>query len=283
MTSPNIYIGCTGFNYDSWKASKGNFYPTTINEKDFLAFYSTKFPTTEINSTYYKIPNIKTTKRWASLLPKGFVLTAKIPREISRSPFLSQVDELLDKFLKVMAPLDEVLGPLVMQLSPDFTFSQRNIEELESFLDLFPLEKYSLAVELRDIQWFQEDLFSMINSYQNVGLVSSFLHYLPFQIFSEVNNNFHYLRIIGSHDLDISSGKEIIDRSSTISHLSELIKQSVSNNPISTFYIYINNHFSGYAPLASKKLVEELNKNNLMPISPFSSTFKGQKDLSHYF
>jgi uncharacterized protein YecE (DUF72 family) len=41
-----IWIGTSGWTYDGWR---GPFYPPEVRKKDWLAWYATRFPTTEIN------------------------------------------------------------------------------------------------------------------------------------------------------------------------------------------------------------------------------------------
>jgi len=53
----NLYIGTMGWSYSFWK---GNFYPAKLAQKDFLAYYSKKFNTVEVDSTFYRIPQAQT-------------------------------------------------------------------------------------------------------------------------------------------------------------------------------------------------------------------------------
>ena len=55
-----IWIGTSGFQYPEWK---GNFYPERPAAK-MLAFYSKRFPTTEINYTFRQLPSDKTFANW---------------------------------------------------------------------------------------------------------------------------------------------------------------------------------------------------------------------------
>jgi len=49
----NIRIGTSGFAYDAWK---GSFYPEKLKSADMLAYYAGRFPTVEINNTFYRLP-----------------------------------------------------------------------------------------------------------------------------------------------------------------------------------------------------------------------------------
>lgn len=41
MTNQQIHVGCTGFNYDDWKANLGGFYPSDVKNYELLGYYST--------------------------------------------------------------------------------------------------------------------------------------------------------------------------------------------------------------------------------------------------
>ena len=72
-----IKVGCTGWSYDGWS---GTFYPKKFPKSKWLHYYSRIFPITEINSTYYKIPDRTITKKWNDDTPNGFLFTAKFPK-----------------------------------------------------------------------------------------------------------------------------------------------------------------------------------------------------------
>jgi hypothetical protein len=51
-----IYIGTSGWSYKSWAQT---FYPSDLPPSKQLTFYATKFPTVEINHTFYRLPTNK--------------------------------------------------------------------------------------------------------------------------------------------------------------------------------------------------------------------------------
>ncbi|MHA1400964.1 MAG: DUF72 domain-containing protein [Candidatus Heimdallarchaeaceae archaeon] len=283
MPDLQLYIGCTGFNYISWSANKGGFYPPRINKEKLLEFYVTQFPTCEINSTYYSIPSEQTTKRWAQSLPEGFKLTAKMPKDITQAVFLSATENILEKFLQSMRHLKPFLGPLVLQFSPSFKKNATNVQELTKFIAKFPLDEYELAIEFRDESWFESSTFDFLNE-NNLGLVSAFLPYLKFRIFEEVKNRYYYLRLIGSWDVDIEEGRVLIERNNFLKDVVSLIEfHSSKNTEKDIAYIYVNNHLSGYAPRTAKQLIEEFKNKGMNPLQPFKKRFDGQQSLTQFF
>src|SRR6478672_9528381 len=51
-----ILIGTSGYNYPEWK---GSFYPADLPAAKMLLYYAARFPTVEINYTFYRMPNEK--------------------------------------------------------------------------------------------------------------------------------------------------------------------------------------------------------------------------------
>ncbi|MGE5789968.1 MAG: DUF72 domain-containing protein, partial [Syntrophaceae bacterium] len=47
---PSLFIGISGFYYPDWK---GFFYPAKLPAREYLPYYSTRFNSLEVNSTFY--------------------------------------------------------------------------------------------------------------------------------------------------------------------------------------------------------------------------------------
>src|SRR6266566_4659385 len=75
-----IWIGTSGYNYPEWK---GSFYPSDLPAAKMLPYYAARFPTVEINYTFYRMPNEKLVDGWASQTPDPYKLTLKAPRRIT--------------------------------------------------------------------------------------------------------------------------------------------------------------------------------------------------------
>ena len=50
-----IWVGTSGYNYPEWK---GSFYPKNLPQAKMLPYYAARFPTVEINYTFYRMPKI---------------------------------------------------------------------------------------------------------------------------------------------------------------------------------------------------------------------------------
>ncbi len=69
-----IRIGTSGFSYDDWS---GPFYPAGLPARAQLAFYARAFSTVEINTTYYRVPDVRLVQGWAERTPADFLFAVK--------------------------------------------------------------------------------------------------------------------------------------------------------------------------------------------------------------
>jgi uncharacterized protein YecE (DUF72 family) len=72
-----IRVGTSAFTAAGWE---GSFYPVGMRTADFLSYYTTKFDTVEVDSTFYHAPSVATVQGWECKTPPGFSLAAKVPK-----------------------------------------------------------------------------------------------------------------------------------------------------------------------------------------------------------
>src|SRR5260370_18240702 len=78
------FIGTSGRTYDSWR---GRFYLENLRKRDWLAWYASQFPTTEINGSFYPAPSLDASRTWRGQTPPpppagaGFLLFLQIPQK----------------------------------------------------------------------------------------------------------------------------------------------------------------------------------------------------------
>ncbi|UZR94035.1 DUF72 domain-containing protein [Chondrinema litorale] len=145
-----IQIGCPAWSCKEWI---GKIYPVGAKSKDFLKYYGNSFDTIELNTTYYRTPDLNTLLRWKSMTPNTFQFCPKISKQISHSRRLNSVSLLTEEFCQAFNELEEQLGSFFLQLPPNFTTNE--VDKLEAFILNFP-KGYQLAVEFRHESWFAE-------------------------------------------------------------------------------------------------------------------------------
>jgi uncharacterized protein YecE (DUF72 family) len=150
-----IWIGTSGYNYPEWK---GSFYPADLPAARMLPFYAARFPTVEINYTFYRMPTEKLVAGWAAHTPSPFKLTLKAPRRITHDSRLKNCGELVDVFCRVAGTLEAKLGALLFQLPPT---AKKDLPLFDAFLAELP-PRVTAAFEFRHPSWLDADVFERL-------------------------------------------------------------------------------------------------------------------------
>jgi len=150
-----IWIGTSGYNYPEWK---GSFYPADLPAAKMLPYYAARFPTVEINYTFYRMPNEKLVAGWASQTPSAYKLTLKAPRRITHDSRLKNCAELVKGFCQVAGTLGDKLGALLFQLPPN---AKKDLAVFDAFVDDLP-PKVCAAFEFRHPSWLEDDIFDRL-------------------------------------------------------------------------------------------------------------------------
>ena len=151
-----LLAGTSGYSFKEWK---GVFYPEDIKADAMLGFYATKFPTIEINNTFYRLPKEHVLEEWASQVPDGFSFAIKASQRITHHTRLKVESQSLVEFLlKNTSVLAERLGPILFQLPPNL---KKDLPRLANFLSYLP-EGRKYTFEFRHESWFDEDTFSLL-------------------------------------------------------------------------------------------------------------------------
>jgi uncharacterized protein YecE (DUF72 family) len=100
LTLAGLHVGTSGWSYPSWKPG---FYPAEADPKEFLAHYSQRFDTVELNTTGYRLPAEEQFHRWREQVPDGFTFAVKMP--------LTRLDR-VGTFVERVRALGDRLGPI---------------------------------------------------------------------------------------------------------------------------------------------------------------------------
>ncbi|MEK9974604.1 MAG: DUF72 domain-containing protein [Deltaproteobacteria bacterium] len=144
----HYFLGCPEWSRPEWK---GSLLPTRTRPADFLAGYARVFNTVEGNTTFYALPRPDVVERWKESTPSNFRFCFKFPRSISHDRKLENTTELTREFFQRIAPLEERVGPIQLQLSADF--GRNRWPQLQQFLRQLPSD-FRYAVEVRNLAYF---------------------------------------------------------------------------------------------------------------------------------
>lgn len=157
-----IWVGTSGYNYPEWK---GSFYPDTMPASKMLPYYAERFPTVEINYTFYRAPNEKILAGWDKATPERFKLTLKAPKRITHDARLRDCADRVRQFLETASILGPKLGVLLFQLPPNL---KKDAMLFDAFLDAFP-PRVCAAFEFRHVSWLDEEIYSRLRA-RNLAL-----------------------------------------------------------------------------------------------------------------
>jgi len=150
-----IYVGTSGWQYDSWKETLYEGAPKAA----WLERFAARFPVVEVNNSFYQLPKEETFDRWRSQTPKGFLFAVKASRFITHIRRLRDSEDPVKLFWYRATRLAEKLGPILFQLPPNFP---ADAERLHEFLKLLPAEMRA-AFEFRDDSWRTDDVLDALN------------------------------------------------------------------------------------------------------------------------
>jgi uncharacterized protein YecE (DUF72 family) len=156
-------IGTSGWQYDDWR---GTFYPDDLPQKQWLEFYAARFPTVEVNNTFYRLPDREVFAQWGQRVSDGFCFSLKMSRYLSHIKRLKAPAEPLHRFASRAEAMDGTWGVTLLQLPPTMHV---DVGRLAHVLDLWSAER-RLAVELRHDSWFTDEVRDLLTQHE-VALV----------------------------------------------------------------------------------------------------------------
>jgi uncharacterized protein YecE (DUF72 family) len=221
-TTPQFFIGTSGFSYSSWKNA---FYPADVPSSKWFEYYCTRFNTVELNNTFYRFPRVATLQRFYERSPDDFIFSVKAHKIITHTRRMKNAREKVDEFLSVVHEgLREKAGPVLFQLPPSFKYTEENINLI---LESVPQNNLHI-IEFRNETWWNRKVIKMLND-NNLTFCNASYPKLP-EVFYKTTDQF-YLRMHGVPELFKSSYS-----------LPEL-KKAFKNIPegVKNVFIYFNN------------------------------------------
>lgn len=184
----SVNIGCSSFYNSLWK---GIFYPTDVPGKLWFEYYCTKFDTFEMNSTFYKMPTVRSLKGWHDRAPEDFIFSVKAPKIITHNKKFIDCREELEEFYNVCQHgLGDKLGHILFQTPPSYDYSEERLEIILSSLDI----EISNVIEFRHISWWRPDVYEALAA-SNIAFCSVSYPNLPSDIIN--TNGLVYVRFHG--------------------------------------------------------------------------------------
>lgn len=204
MRKGQVFIGTSGWIYKHWK---GVFYPQSLSQTQWLAFYTKHFDTVELNASFYRIPSESNFLSWKERTPTNFSFSLKMSRYVSRVQRLQDNEGSTELFLKKASALKEKLKVVLVQLPPNLPLDLETLENYLGLLKKVNQQKVRFAFEFRHESWFQSGTYLLLKKF-NSALVIAQSNRWPAA--NKITADFVYLRFHGPGDVYGSNYSEAV-------------------------------------------------------------------------
>jgi uncharacterized protein YecE (DUF72 family) len=246
MASGRLLIGTSGWMYKHW--ANGVFYPPKLKQILWLPYYIERFPTVEINASFYRLPGEAAVEHWAAMAPADFLFAVKCWRWITHIRRLKETGAAdVQLFFERIQPMWRNLGPILVQLPPSM---KADLSRLDAFLASLPKKVgrvgLRIALEVRHESWLTDTTQSLLDKH-GAGLVLSDL-----KVATEQTNDapFVYIRRHGSPQYSGDYGEEQLQTDA------EMVRGFARQDR--DVYVYYNNDVGGHAVRNASRLKEIL-------------------------
>ena len=245
MTPRPVRVGCSGWNYDSWR---GGLYPEGLGEARWLRRYAEVFDTVEVNSTFYRLASRDAVARWVKDTPDDFLFAAKASRYLTHVRRLRDVEEGIRRYYERIEPLvrSSKLGPIVWQLPPNF---QRDDDALAAILDLLPGGRH--CFEFRHESWFSSEVYAALGDHRAALVIADHPRW-PFQA-RELTTDWTLVRMHHGH-----RGRR---GNYSRTEIDEWARRIANWRSRAEVLVYFNNDWEGFAVENAKALRRRLRRS----------------------
>ena len=263
MKRGDIRVGTSGWSYPTGDGTwNGIFYPRKKTKGfDELAFYAGHFDTVEVNSSFYRVPAVKTTTEWAKRTPKDFEFSLKLFQKFTHPDMFlkatgkdpGDIDRHdVDEFRAALDPLSSArkLGALLAQFPASFKNEPGSRDYLAWLLEAF--REYPVAVELRH-KSFSDDPKETMALLKEYGAALVQIDEPKFKTSIQQNRlanvkTFYYLRLHGRNAKQWWKHDKSEDRYNyeySAGELDPIVEATgEAARDVKKAYVYANNHFS---------------------------------------
>jgi uncharacterized protein YecE (DUF72 family) len=255
---------------------------------DYLREYAQQYDTVEIDRWFWSLfgfedvglPNPGDVRAYRDAVSDEFRFTIKAPNSVTLTHFYQRKKgeplvanphflsaPLFQRFLDLISPLQEVLGPVMLQfeyLNRQKMASQELFQQqLEGFINRIPSsDRY--AIEVRNPQYLNGAYFQFLNRNRLIPVLLQGYWMPPI---TQVYRNWRSLileqdtaviRLLGPdrRGIEEETGKtwnEIVaPKDEELASIAEMVRDLERNG--ATVYVNVNNHYEGSAPLTIERL-----------------------------
>ena len=254
----NILIGTSGYSYTEWV---GPVYPKGTKAESYLDYYSTLFPTVELNFSYYRMPKADQLQAMHAK-SKSLLFSIKAHESLTHTIDTAQWRTAAMTFRQAITPLleAEVLKAVLLQFPSSFHYEPDRRRYLDALLRFLP--DLPLAIEFRNGQWYNNRTLEALRSRQ-VTLVALDLPAMQSSppMMDVITAPLAYIRLHGRNEKswwgsDAASRYDYLYSEKELVAIVERIWGLATNSRV--VLVYFNNHRRGQAvqnALSLQKLI----------------------------
>lgn len=240
----HIYIGTSGWSFDSWI---GSFYPKDIKNNDRLSHYAETFSTVELNNSFYQLPSKKSIQHWLKATSDDFIFSCKASRYITHMKKLNDAKPDVDHLFESLEHFGEQLGPVLFQLPPNW---HMDIERLAKFVRTLPKD-HRYTFEFRDKSWLCEQVYDLLEKYD---IALCFYDFKGYQSPEVITSDFIYVRLHGPTE---QAYEGAYDGRTLAGYAQKFIRWQKEGKSV---FCYFDNDQKANAPKDAVKLMDSLER-----------------------
>ncbi|MEI7832181.1 MAG: DUF72 domain-containing protein [bacterium] len=272
----SISVGTSGWSYpsgaDKWR---GVFYPPHVDE---LSYYSERLPVVEVNSTFYRLPEVATAYDWTRRTPAGFRFAVKLFMKFTHPGMYKHTSGNEEKItphdvaqmrgiLDATAESGKLLA-LLLQYPDIHIATPEHRDKLAETMMTF--REYPLAVELRHPSWDDMTTTELLRD-MNATRVKIDSPIYSNMAAADDSGTFSYYRLHGRntaawHQRGAGNARyDYLYTADEISNIGDKLRESITERGTVVFF---NNHPGGKALVNAVQLSANLGLQ--LPYAKFS-------------
>jgi uncharacterized protein YecE (DUF72 family) len=216
-----------------------------------------------VDSTFYAVPSASAVRGWAARVPAGFTFALKLPKEITHENRLGDPAGLAPQFFERARELGGKLGPILLQLGPDFAPAE--LPALTEFLSTLP-QDLRFAIEFRQRGWMNDEVLALLTDH-NVAVALTDARWIPrktmLALAEQPTADFAYVRWMGPNRDIVDYSHIQFDRSRELESWSEALR--TMDERVEDVWGFANNHFAGHSPSTARDIQQLLGQQPVMP------------------
>lgn len=167
------------------------FFPPEFRDKTRLTYYASLFNSIEINASFYRMPQARTSAKWSTEVPDDFLFSFKLIKDVTHCGNQQLNLQPIQPFMAAISTMPN-RGCLLVQLPPKFGL---DIMQLTALLAELKDSGWPVAIEFRNPGWYIGDVYELLAEFD----AAMVLHDMRKSVTPMVStsNSFMYIRFHG--------------------------------------------------------------------------------------